>query len=164
MPATEAIRPPAPMTAHEPEGFRAVRLPRSGARPASIVAADIWSGEVETSGADGALIRHEARLLVDADGAPFLHLHGRRLVEGAVVAWHAALANAEGAGALRAALDAYDPARLVGGFDEAAGALLASLGSDAEKWRAFAEEAARVKRDLVELVERLGRPGLATAA
>lgn len=134
------------------DGFQEITLSRSGRRPARLRAALIWSGAAETRSDDQAIVRHEARLLVDETGAPYLHIYGERRVDGEAVAWRACLASAEDG--LSAALAAYDPSRLVGGFDLAARALCV----DASALEAFAEEAARVKADLVALIESLGRP------
>lgn len=134
-------------------GFRRIALARSGARAVEMMAADVWSGVVETPSRDGAVVRHEARLVVDPSGAAHLHVLGERREGDVIVARHAALFSEEGG--LSAALAAYDPARLAADFDQAAD--FARRGA-VEALLAFADEADRVKKDVVALIDRLGRP------
>ena len=140
-------------SAPQPQNFSVRRLSRSGARSAEICAADIWSGAAESVCADGAVVRHEARFLIDSAGAPFLHILGERRVAGKVEAWHAVLIDRDQD--FRDAIAEYDPARLVSGFD-----LVARLGAaEEDALKAFAEDAGRAKADLETLIDRLSRPG-----
>lgn len=149
--ASEPTQQETPAEPSAMEGFRTVRLQQSGRRAATLNAADVWSGRVVTPCANAEEIRHDARLLIDQDGAPYLHILGQRMVAGEVAAWHAVLAQASDG--LRETIDAYDPARLLADFD----ALAASHELDLEKIRAFAEQAAAVKTDLQNLIAEVGR-------
>lgn len=132
--------------------FDRLVLPRSGARPKTLHAAIIWSGATETTLSDDAVIRHEARLLLERDGGVMLHLLGAREEDGEMTAWHAVLADADERTAFEDAAHAYDPARLTTALDAAA------CGWEADctpTWRRFAEESDAIKRDLLALLGEL---------